>query len=84
MTEKAPPPLTGLNVLDLSQVVGGPYCAMLLGDMGAEVIKIEPLEGDTSRQFGPPFQGGESTVFLSVNRNKRGMTLDFAHEEGQH
>lgn len=84
MTEKAPPPLTGLKVLDLSQVVGGPYCAMLLGDMGAEVIKIEPLEGDTSRQFGPPFQGGESTVFLSVNRNKRGMTLDFAQEEGQH
>ncbi|MBF8265552.1 MAG: CoA transferase [Dehalococcoidia bacterium] len=84
MTEKAPPPLTGLKVLDLSQVVGGPYCAMLLGDMGAEVIKIEPLEGDTSRQFGPPFQGGESTVFLGVNRNKRGMTLDLGRHEGQH
>jgi crotonobetainyl-CoA:carnitine CoA-transferase CaiB-like acyl-CoA transferase len=56
---------------------------MLLGDMGAEVIKIEPPEGDLCRQFGPPFQGGESTVFLGVNRNKRGMTLDLAQREGQ-
>ncbi len=78
-----PPPLTGIKVLDLSQVVGGPYCAMLLGDMGADVIKIEQLEGDLCRQFGPPFQGGESTVFLGVNRNKRAMTLDLSRKEGQ-
>ncbi|MBI4288022.1 MAG: CoA transferase [Chloroflexi bacterium] len=83
MKGKAPQPLNGIRVLDLSQVVGGPYCAQLLGDMGAEVIKIEPLEGDTSRQFGPPFQGGESTVFLGVNRNKRGMAVDLARPEGQ-
>jgi len=83
MNKKKKPPLTGTNVIEISQVVGGPYCAMMLGDMGADVVKIEPPEGDLCRNFGPPFQGGESTVFLGVNRNKRGMTLDVAKREGQ-
>ena len=62
-------PLSGVRILDLSRVVSGPFCTMLLGDLGAEVIKIEePREGDESRRFGPPFVGGESAYFLSVNR----------------
>ena len=59
-------PLRGIRVLDLSRVVSGPFCTMLLGDLGAEVIKVEePSHGDDSRAFGPPFVGGESAYFLS-------------------
>ena len=64
-------------VIDLTQALAGPYCTMLLGDMGAEVIKVEqPGDGDQSRGWGPPFVAGESTYFLSVNRNKQSLTLN--------
>ena len=79
-----PPPLTGLKVLDLSRVLAGPYCTMLLADMGAEVIKVErPGKGDDTRGYGPPFVNGESAYFLSVNRNKRSLTLNIKHPDGQ-
>lgn len=77
-------PLHGVRVLDLSRVVSGPFCTMLLGDLGAEIIKIEePRSGDESRQFGPPFVAGESAYFLSVNRNKKSCTLDLKTPDGQ-
>jgi crotonobetainyl-CoA:carnitine CoA-transferase CaiB-like acyl-CoA transferase len=70
-------PLAGLLVIDQTQALAGPYCAMMLGDLGAEVIKIErPSVGDQSRTWGPPFIGTDSTYYLAVNRNKRGMTLN--------
>ena len=76
-------PLVGIRVLDLSRVVSGPFCSMLLGDLGAEIIKIEePLQGDDSRAFGPPFAGGESAYFLSVNRNKRSCAINLKEEDG--
>jgi len=71
-------PLDGVTVLDFSRVLSGPFCTMLLGDMGARVIKIEqPERGDDTRHWGPPFVGGESAYFLSVNRNKESVALDF-------
>src|SRR5580693_8953514 len=76
-------PLDGLAVLDLTRVLSGPYCTMLLGDMGARVIKIEqPGKGDDTRHWGPPFLEGESAYFLSVNRNKESVTLNFKHADG--
>jgi crotonobetainyl-CoA:carnitine CoA-transferase CaiB-like acyl-CoA transferase len=72
----APLPLAGIRVLDFSHALAGPYCTMLLGDFGADVIKVEPPSGDHSRQWGPPFINGESSYFLSVNRNKRSVVLD--------
>ena len=70
-------PLAGIRVLDFTRVVAGPYCTMMLGDFGADIIKVEePHGGDELRALGPPFLGGESVFFLSVNRNKRGITLD--------
>jgi crotonobetainyl-CoA:carnitine CoA-transferase CaiB-like acyl-CoA transferase len=76
--------LEGMKVLDLSRVLTGPYCTMMLADMGADVIKVEqPGTGDDTRQWGPPFLEGESTYFLSVNRNKRSLTLNLKHPEGQ-
>jgi crotonobetainyl-CoA:carnitine CoA-transferase CaiB-like acyl-CoA transferase len=75
--------LKGIRVLDLTRVLAGPYCAMLLGDMGAEVIKIEePGKGDDTRGW-PPFAGGESTYFMSVNRNKKSVTLNLKAPEGR-
>lgn len=75
-------PLAGLKVLDFTRALAGPYCTMMLGDMGAEVIKIEsPGQGDDSRKWGPPFQGGESSYFLSCNRNKQSMTLNLKEPE---
>jgi crotonobetainyl-CoA:carnitine CoA-transferase CaiB-like acyl-CoA transferase len=75
------PPLEGITVLDLSRVLAGPYAAMLLADMGARVIKVErPGTGDDTRSWGPPFVGGESTYFLSINRNKESVELDFKDE----
>ena len=77
-------PLEGVRVVDLSRALAGPYCAMLLGDLGAEVIKVEePGVGDDSRHWGPPFQGGESAYFLSCNRNKRGVALNLKSEVGR-
>lgn len=78
------PPLAHLKVLDLSRVLAGPYCTMLLADMGADVIKVEqPGKGDDTRGYGPPFLNGESTYFMSVNRGKRSMTLDMKTPRGK-
>ncbi len=72
-----------MRVVELSEALAGLYCAMLLGDFGAEVIKIErPGVGDQSRGWGPPFVGGESAYFLGANRNKRSVTLNYAHPKG--
>jgi formyl-CoA transferase/CoA:oxalate CoA-transferase len=77
-------PLDNIRVIDLTQALAGPYCTMLLGDMNADVIKIEaPRTGDQSRGWGPPFVGSESTYFLSINRNKRSLTLDIKSLEGR-
>jgi formyl-CoA transferase/CoA:oxalate CoA-transferase len=77
-------PLEGLTVLDLTRVLSGPYCTMLLGDMGARVIKIEqPGKGDDTRGWGPPFVDGESAYFLSINRNKESVALDFKPSAGR-
>jgi succinate---hydroxymethylglutarate CoA-transferase len=76
--------LAGTRVLDLTRVLAGPTCAMMLGDMGADVIKVEPPSGgDDTRGWGPPFVGGESAYFLAANRNKRSMTLNLAVPAGQ-
>src|SRR4030081_1459310 len=76
-------PLSGTRVVDLTRALAGPYCTLLLGDMGADVIKIElPGSGDETRQWGPPFVAGESSYFMSVNRNKRSVTLDLKAESG--
>ena len=90
MSELIQPPrsepgaLAGLRVLDLTRVVAGPFCTMILGDMGADIVKVEqPGRGDESRTWGPPFLGSESAYFLSVNRNKRGMTLNLKKPRGQ-
>ncbi len=77
------PPLAGIRVLDLTRVLAGPFCSMMLGDMGAEVIKVEePGKGDDTRSW-PPFVGGEATYFMSVNRNKKSLTLNLKAPEGQ-
>ena len=76
--------LEGIRVIDQTQALAGPYCSMMLGDMGADVIKIErPGIGDQSRTWGPPFIDTESTYYLAVNRNKRGITLNIASPEGR-
>src|ERR1700747_2170847 len=76
-------PLTGLRVLDASRVLAGPFCGQVLGDLGAEVIKVErPGPGDETRAWGPPFLGTLSSYFLCCNRNKKGMTLDLSRPEG--
>jgi crotonobetainyl-CoA:carnitine CoA-transferase CaiB-like acyl-CoA transferase len=77
-------PLEGLRVVDLTRVLSGPFCTMQLGDLGAEVIKVErPVEGDDTRAFAPPYQGDEAAYFLSVNRNKKSITLDMKSERGR-
>jgi crotonobetainyl-CoA:carnitine CoA-transferase CaiB-like acyl-CoA transferase len=80
---KSKAPLAGIRVLDLTRVLAGPFCAMMLGDMGAEVIKVEePGKGDDTRSW-PPFVEGESTYFMSVNRNKQSVTLNLKAPEGR-
>ena len=77
-------PLSGVQVIDLTEALAGPICGMILGDLGAEVIKIErPERGDQSRGYGPPFIEGESAYFLSLNRNKRSLTVNLGTEDGQ-
>lgn len=78
------PSLKDIRVLDLSRVLAGPYCSMLLGDMGAEVIKVErPGKGDDTRAFGPPFIETESAYYMSFNRSKKSITLNFNTDEGK-
>jgi len=76
-------PLQGIRVLDFSRVLAGPFCTMSLGDMGAEVIKVEePVAGDDTRRYGPPFVEGISTYFLAINRNKKSIGVNLKHKEG--
>lgn len=80
----APPPLAGRRVLDLSRVLAGPWCTMILADLGAEVTKVEhPRGGDDTRHWGPPYAAGESAYYLCANRTKRSIALDLATPEGQ-
>ncbi|WBG62637.1 CaiB/BaiF CoA transferase family protein [Pseudomonas citronellolis] len=74
--------LRGLKVIDLSRVLGGPYCSQALADHGAEVIKLEPLGGDETRGWGPPFEGDTASYFRGVNRNKKGIAVDLSRPEG--
>ncbi|HEU5393549.1 MAG TPA: CoA transferase, partial [Candidatus Methylomirabilis sp.] len=77
-------PLDGLKVLDLTRILAGPFCTMILGDMGADVVKVEnPEGGDDTRRWGPPFVEGESAYFLSVNRSKRSVTLNLRAPKGK-
>ena len=76
-------PLEGVKVLDYTQIMAGPFCGMLLADMGADVIKVERPGGDDSRRMAPPFINGESAAFLAINRNKRGIVLDLKVDEGR-
>lgn len=76
--------LEGIKILDLSRVLAGPYCTMILGDLGAEVIKVErPKVGDETRHWGPPFKNGVSAYYVSINRNKKSITVDLKSEQGQ-
>ena len=80
----SPAALDGITVLDLTRVLSGPYCTMMLADMGARVIKVEqPGKGDDTRAWGPPFVKGESAYFLSINRNKESLTLNLKHPDGR-
>jgi crotonobetainyl-CoA:carnitine CoA-transferase CaiB-like acyl-CoA transferase len=78
------PPLDGLRVIDLSRVLAGPYCTMVLADLGADVVKVErPGAGDETRSWGPPYAGGESAYYLSINRSKRSVALDLKDEQAR-
>jgi crotonobetainyl-CoA:carnitine CoA-transferase CaiB-like acyl-CoA transferase len=83
MEEGSKLPLDGVRILDLSRVLAGPYATMVLGDLGADVLKVEhPERGDDTRHWGPPFAGDESAYFLSINRNKRSIGVDLKDPEG--
>jgi formyl-CoA transferase len=78
-----PPPLKGIRVIDLTRIIAGPYCSMVLGDLGAEIIKIEqPKIGDETRAWGPPWVKEVSAYFIAMNRNKKSLTLNFKHPQG--
>ena len=81
MTKRAAP-LAGIRVCDVTQNLAGPFCAQILADLGADVIKVEPPGGDLGRAWGPPFWGGDSTLFLSANRGKRSIVLDLKQDDG--
>src|SRR5215212_6367610 len=84
-----PGPLDGIRVIDLSTVLAGPFCSMVLGDLGADVVKVEPPEGDATRGWGPPWVGSEAdgtrtaAYYLAVNRNKRSIRLDLRSDDGR-
>ncbi len=80
---RSPGALAGIKVIDLTRVLGGPYCTMILSDHGAEVIKIEPPQGDEVRDWGPPFHEGDASYFIGINRNKRSLALDIGKPEGK-
>ena len=82
-TEPAPGAMAGLRVIDLTRVLGGPYCTQILADHGADVIKVEPPAGDETRDWGPPFHGDDAAYFVGINRNKRSIGLDLASEGGR-
>src|SRR5213596_2263573 len=75
--------LSDITVLDLSHALAGPFASTMLGDYGAEVIKIEPLDGEIARAWGPPFYGDEAAYFVNLNRNKKSVALDLKHPEGK-
>lgn len=75
--------IAGLKVVDLTRVLGGPYCTQILADHGANIIKIEPPQGDETRDWGPPFHDGDASYYVGVNRNKRSMGLDLRSEQGR-
>ncbi len=83
MTEASSGPLAGLRVLEVGHILAGPFAGMLLADLGADVIKIEPIGGDLSRQVGFDYVGEHNVYFASINRNKRSVHIDLATEEGQ-
>src|SRR3989338_704762 len=79
----AKPPLCGLRILDLTQFLAGPFCTQILGDLGAEILKIEPQAGDPTRALPPYFYKGESAYFLAINRTKLSLVLDLSTEAGR-
>ncbi|MCE2405299.1 MAG: CoA transferase [Dehalococcoidia bacterium] len=83
MSQQAPLPLDGVVVLDCTQVMAGPFCTLLLGDMGADVIKVERPEGDDVRRQGPPWIAGRAASFMAINRNKRSIVLNLRTDEGK-
>ncbi|MBF6988512.1 CaiB/BaiF CoA-transferase family protein [Cupriavidus sp. IK-TO18] len=83
MTQSSPGALAGIRVVDLSRILGGPYCGQILGDHGADVLKIEPPQGDDTRTWGPPFKDGVASYYFGLNRNKRVMRLDLTTDAGR-
>src|SRR5580692_11039138 len=82
-SEAASGAISGLRVIDLTRVLGGPYCTQILADHGADVIKIEPPQGDEVRDWGPPFHDDDASYFIGINRNKRSIALDIGKPDGK-
>ena len=83
MTDASPGPLAGIRILEVGHILAGPFAGMLLADLGADVIKIEPIDGDLSRQVGSDYVGEHNVYFASLNRNKRSVHIDLTTEEGR-